>query len=75
MTLFKKRKNNSPALYVSLDKRLEEARRRNEKSFYYPLESKEISNAMAWGIRNRVAIEADYIMDDKIYYKFYGYAM
>lgn len=73
--LFKKKKNTQPALIVSLDKKLNHARARKEANFYYPLEEHEVSKAMAWGIRNRVGIQPDYISDGVIYYKFFGYSL
>lgn len=72
MTLFKKKKKE-PALYYSLNKELEWARIRGKACFYYPLDEDEVSKAMAWGIRNRVGIEPDYITDNRTYYKFYGF--
>lgn len=73
MALFKKNKKFFPALYYSLDKELERARKQKKNCFYYPLEDHEVSKAMAWGIRNRIGIEPDHITEGVIYYKFYGY--
>jgi len=75
MTLFKKKKNKKSALYFSLDHELNSARIRGQTSFYYPLNEDEVSKCMAWGIKNRVAIEPDYITDGITYYKFYGYSL
>ena len=71
--LFKKKKSTPPALLVSLDRALEYARVRKEASFYYPLEEHEVSQAMAWAIRNRVAVQPDHITDGTLIYKFFGY--
>jgi len=75
MTLFKKKKDKKPALYFSLDRELRHARIKKKTSFYYPLNENEVSKGMAWGIKNRVAIESDYITDGITYYKFYGYSL
>lgn len=75
MTLFRKKKKKPTALEFSLNIELNKARTRKATSFFYPLEDHEISRAMAWGIRNRVAIEPSHRADSKIYYKFYGYSM
>ena len=74
MTLFKK-KNKQPALNFSLDRELRHARLKKQTSFYYPLKEDEVSKGMAWGIKNRVAIEPDHITDGTTYYKFYGYSL
>lgn len=74
MTLFKK-KNIKPALYFSLNRRLEQARANNEPSFYYPLKDYEVDKAMAWGVHNKIGIKPDHITDNIIYYKFFGYIL
>ena len=74
MTLFNK-KNIKPALYFSLNRRLEQARARNESSFYYALREDEVDKAMAWGAHNKVGIKPDHITDNIIYYKFFGYTL
>lgn len=75
MTLFKKKKNKEPALNFSLDQELRYARARKQTYFHYLLNEDEVSKAMAWGVKNRIAIKPDYIADGKIYYKFFGYSM
>ena len=75
-TLFKKKKPKlHEAIYYTLDTELIRARRKKETSFYYPLEDKEVSKAMSWGIRNRVGIQLDHETEGKNYYKFFGYSL
>ena len=75
MTLFKKKKHRLPALYTTLDNKLQEARENDSTYFCYPLGDKEVSSAMAWGVKNRVGIQLDYKSDGVNYYKFYGYTV
>ena len=75
MTLFKKNKHHLPALYTTLNNKLQEARENGDTYFCYPLEDKEVSSAMAWGVKNRVGIQLDYKTENVKYYKFYGYTM
>ena len=72
MSLFKKKKK-VPAVIYSLEKRLAEARRKNESYFYYPLWEHEVDIVRAWALRNHFIVEPDHITDGNVYYKFYGY--
>ena len=76
MTLFKKKKSKPhEAIYYTLDTELIRARRKKETSFYYPLEEHEVSKAMSWGIRNRIAVKLDHVTGGKNYYKFFGFSL
>lgn len=75
VTLFKKKPKQYEAIYYALDIELARARKRKKSSFYYPLDEHEVSKAMSWGIRNRVAIQLDHKTDNKNYYKFFGYSL
>lgn len=75
VTLFKKKPKQHEAIYYTLDIELARARKRKKSSFYYPLDEHEVSKAMSWGIRNRVAIQLDHKTDNKNYYKFFGYSL
>lgn len=70
---FKKKKNDNP-LITFLEERLEEARRRNERSFYYPLREAEVVEIRDYfRTHHNTIVEISHFNGNTKVYKFYGY--
>ena len=73
MTLpFKKKKKEQPALYVSLNLALQEARENNKNYFYISLLEGEEKLAQSWAMRRRLWIEPSHKNGNTIVYKING---
>ena len=70
-----KRKNETPVIEF-LEERLEEARRRDEHSFYYPLRDDEITDVREYFCtHHNTIVEVSHQNGEILVYKFYGYDM
>lgn len=73
MTLpFKKKKNEQPALYTSLEIALEEAKTNKKTYFYLPLLDGEEHIAHSWAVRHRLWMEKSHKNGNTLVYKFSG---
>ena len=72
MNLFKKNKNE-PIIIEYLRMDLEKAKKRNEKYFFHYVFSNDIKTVRQWAKKNGIVMDASYIIDGVICYKFYGW--
>ena len=77
MSLFKnKKKNNDSVLILLINEKLNEAREKHEKHFYYPLDDKDAEYIKNYYLKHfQIIVEPDYKINNVIMYKFYGYSI
>ena len=68
MSLFKKNKSNT--LHMLLDAKAEEARNRNESSFYTPLLDGEYIEAVKWCTKHGAIVQLSHKNGNNLVYKF-----
>lgn len=77
MSLFKnKKKHGESTLIYLLTERLNEAREKHEKCFYYPLSEKDVNYVKDYFMSHyQTVVEPDHKTNNIIVYKFYGYSI
>ena len=73
MSLFKK-KVECEAI-KNIKKQMEQAKECKSKYFYYKIEEEDIKEVRRWAARHNIAMDAAYVLNAVIYYKFYGWSV